>query len=126
MVFDVVIDDEVQPLFRKEVVPEMQRVVLCKLEHVQRDGPGGAARTMDQQTDVLGGLARECRLSATRTNPRWNMLHQHAAAIYLQHLAYKLIPGGFAAADVALERCPLPWTSVFEARPTRSGPARTV
>ncbi|MGH8488032.1 MAG: hypothetical protein ACREXS_03955, partial [Gammaproteobacteria bacterium] len=50
--------------------------VLCKLEHVQWNGPGRAARTMDQQTEVLGGLARECRPCATRTNSRSNMLYQ--------------------------------------------------
>jgi len=76
---------------------------LRKREHFQRNGLVWTARAMDEQADALGSLPRECRLFATYADPRWNMLNQHAPAIDLQHFAYKLFPGGFAAADVAFE-----------------------
>ena len=78
--------------------------VLCELEYVQRDSPGWAARTMHKQADALGRFPRECGLSATRADLRRNMFNQHAPAIQFQHFAHELLPGGLAAADVALER----------------------
>ena len=74
-----------------------------KREHFQRNGLVWTTRAVYQQADTLGSLPRECRLVATRADLRWNMLDQHAPAIYLQHLAYELFPGVFAAADVAFE-----------------------
>ena len=58
---------------------------------------------MNQQADTLGSLPRERRLRATGADLRWNMLNQHAPAIHIQHFAYELVPGGFAAADMAFE-----------------------
>ena len=57
----------------------------------------GAVRATYQQADALGGLPRECRLSATRADLRWNMLYQHVPTIHIQHFAHELVPGGFAA-----------------------------
>ena len=74
-----------------------------KREHFQRNSLVWATRAVYQQADTLGSLPRECRLVATRADLRWNMLNQHAPAIDLQHFAYKLFPGGFAAADMAFE-----------------------
>ncbi|OGA14871.1 MAG: hypothetical protein A3I63_08380 [Betaproteobacteria bacterium RIFCSPLOWO2_02_FULL_66_14] len=59
---------------------------------------------MNQEADTLGRVARERSLRATRADPRWNMLDQHAPAIHIQYLAYELLRGGFAAADMAFER----------------------
>jgi hypothetical protein len=59
---------------------------------------------MDQQADAFGSLSRERRLSATRANLRWNVLYQHPPGIHFQHFVDELIPGAFAAANMAFER----------------------
>jgi len=58
---------------------------------------------MNQPANLFGSLTRQGRLASTLTDLGGNMFDEDATVIDGEHLAYKFVPCGCVAADVAVK-----------------------